>query len=84
MSLAYLIVDVFTDTPLQGNQLAVFAQVGSAPQRTRRPRSPAPGRELERSAAERPCIRPAIALQRFLGGCYVIMFTGLQGVGQSQ
>ena len=24
MSLAHVIVDVFTDTPLQGNQLAVF------------------------------------------------------------
>jgi predicted PhzF superfamily epimerase YddE/YHI9 len=24
MSLAYVIVDVFADTPLQGNQLAVF------------------------------------------------------------
>jgi predicted PhzF superfamily epimerase YddE/YHI9 len=24
MSLAYVIIDVFTDTPLQGNQLAVF------------------------------------------------------------
>jgi len=29
MSLAYVIVDVFTDTPLQGNQLAVFED-GSA------------------------------------------------------
>ena len=29
MSLAYVIVDVFTDTPLRGNQLAVFED-GSA------------------------------------------------------
>ena len=29
MSLTYVIVDVFTDTPLQGNQLAVFED-GSA------------------------------------------------------
>ena len=29
MSLAYVIVDVFTDTPVQGNQLAVFED-GSA------------------------------------------------------
>jgi predicted PhzF superfamily epimerase YddE/YHI9 len=34
MSLAYVIVDVFTDTPLRGNQLAVL-EYGSALSETR-------------------------------------------------
>ena len=48
MSLAHVIVDVFTDTPLQGNQLAVFED-----------RSALSDDQMQRLAREMICPRPS-------------------------
>ena len=56
MSLAYLIVDVFTDTPLQGNQLAVFED-GSALSDDQMQRF-----AQEMNVRDRFCFRPRTAM----------------------